>query len=523
MAAIGDELDDTEAAALGVPVFTALMCLERAQAAGASLEGAHVLVTGATGAVGTIAVQLAKLMGAARVVAAGRDSERLERALSLGADAAVELRDGLGAAELRDRISEAAGERLDVALDPLWGEPARAAMEALTRDGVYVSFGQAASPVAELSGIPMRNRRITVVGHSGAWATPAERQEALARAHALAERGGRRLSLDTEELALEEIGDGWERLSQVRGPQAGGEAVTTSTETLPYPRFSDGEMARRRDALAAELEAAGAGHALLYGANRAGPAVGWLTRWPVTREALCVFTPGERDLLLVNFYNHLPNAERIATEADVRWAGPKPMATALEELERRGARGGRVAVIGPLGYRPHTALAEFASPVPLDDAYTRLRLRKSPEELDWLRIGCEFTDSAVRAVHLQAWPGTDERELGNIAERAYVGRGGTTHIHYFGVPVPAQWPAARTIERGDVLSCEISASYWDYTGQLLRTFTVADEPAPLYRELHDVADAAFDALFERVRPGATAHELVEASARDRGCRLHDAR
>jgi Xaa-Pro dipeptidase len=288
--------------------------------------------------------------------------------------------------------------------------------------------------------------------------------------------------------------------------------VTTSAETLPYPRFSDAEMARRRDALAAELEAAGAGHALLYGANKAGPAIGWLTRWPVTREALCVFTPGERDLLLVNFYNHIPNAERIATEAEVRWAGPKPMAPAVEALERRGARGGRVAVIGPLGYRPHAALTEFAEAVPLDDAYTRLRLRKSAEELEWLRVGCGFTDDAVRAVHREAKPGTDERELGNLAERTYVGRGGTTHIHYFGAPVPAQWPAARRLERGDVLSCEVSASYWDYTGQLLRTFSVAGDPPPLYRELHDVADAAFDALVERVRPGATAADLVEASA-----------
>ena len=288
--------------------------------------------------------------------------------------------------------------------------------------------------------------------------------------------------------------------------------MTTTTSALPYPRFSAAEMARRRGALAAELDAADAAHAVIYGANRAGPAVGWLTRWPVTREALCVFTPGERDVLLVNFYNHVPNAERIATEAAVRWAGPKPMATAIEELAGRGARGGRVAVIGPLGYRPYAALAEFAEPVPLDGAYTRLRLRKSAEELDWLRVGCGFTDDAVRAVHEQAGPGTDERELGNIAERAYVGRGGTTHIHYFGAGVPAQWPAARALERGDVLACEISASYWDYTGQLLRTFAVADEPTPLYRELHDVADAAFDAIFERARPGATAAELVEASA-----------
>src|SRR5688572_7729853 len=211
VAPIEDSLDDTAAAALGVPVFTALMCLERAQRAGASLDGAHVLVTGATGAVGLVAVQLAKLMGAARVVAAGRNPERLERALTLGADATVELDSATGAdpaaeldsaaastgaepasraASLSARFAEAAEGRLDVALDPLWGEPARAAIDALTRDGVYVSFGQAASPVAELPGIPLRNRRVTLVGHSGAWATPQERQTALARAHELAGNRG---------------------------------------------------------------------------------------------------------------------------------------------------------------------------------------------------------------------------------------------------------------------------------------------------------------------------------------------
>lgn len=217
LAAIGDELDDTAAAGLGVPVFTALMCLERAQRAGAALDGAHVLVTGATGAVGLVAVQLAKLLGADWVVAAGRNAERLERALSLGADATVVLDERLGAGELRERFGEAADGRLDVALDPLWGETARAAIEALTSDGVYVSFGQAASPAAELSGIPLRNRRVTLVGHSGAWATPEERQAALARAHELAARAGRPLALDIEEVGLDEIGDAWGRLARSAG------------------------------------------------------------------------------------------------------------------------------------------------------------------------------------------------------------------------------------------------------------------------------------------------------------------
>ena len=279
-------------------------------------------------------------------------------------------------------------------------------------------------------------------------------------------------------------------------------------------------MQRRRDALAAAMASADVEHAVVYGANRSGSAVGWLTGWPVTREALVVFTPGEQDVLLVNFYNHVPNATRIAVDADVRWAGPKAMETGLAELERRGARGSRVGVVGPLGYRPHAALAAFAGEVvPLDGEYTRLRLVKSAEEVDWLRRGAAMTDDGVRALQGGAGVGVDERELGNLVERAYVGRGGTTHIHYFAVTsmhapsvaVPAQYPSDRPLAAGDALTCEVSASWWDYTGQLLRTFAVADDPSPLFEELHSVADAAFDALFSALRAGATAADLVEAS------------
>lgn len=280
-------------------------------------------------------------------------------------------------------------------------------------------------------------------------------------------------------------------------------------------------MGRRGDALAAAMEAHDVEHVVLSGANRSGSAVAWLTRWPVTREALAVITPGERDLLLVNFYNHVPNAQRMATECDVRWAGAKPMATAVDELRRRAASGAGVGVIGPLGYRAYGVLSELAGRVvSLDAAYTEMRLRKSEEEIDWLRVGAELTDAALAALRDDAEVGVDERELGNIVERAYTGWGATTHIHYFGVTpmgapamsVPAQWPARRALQRGDALACELSASFWDYTGQVLRTFAVGEEPTALFRELHDVADAAFDSLFEALHPGATAAGLVQASS-----------
>ena len=189
-------------------------------------------------------------------------------------------------------------------------------------------------------------------------------------------------------------------------------------------------------------------------------------------------------------------------------------------------------MIGPLPWRAGAALAEVAGAlVSLDADYTRLRLVKSAEELEWLRIGCELTDRGLAALHAGARPGVDERELGALVESAYLPAGGTTHIHYFAatpmdrpaMAVPAQWPSARRLEVGDALVCELSASWWDHPGQVLRTFTVAAEPTALYRELHDVAEAAFAAIAARLRPGATAAELVEASGviEDAGFTIRD--
>jgi Xaa-Pro dipeptidase len=287
----------------------------------------------------------------------------------------------------------------------------------------------------------------------------------------------------------------------------------------PYPRFTEAEIERRRAALARTMRARGAGHVIVYGANRIGSAIPWLTRWPVTREALCVFTPGERDLLLVDFYNHVPNAARIASEADVRWAGPAAIETAIGELRRRGAVGAPVGVIGPLPHGAQLALGEVAGVVEMSADYERLRLVKSTEEIEWLRVGCELTDRAVEALAAELRPGLREHDLADICERAYVAAGGRTHIHYFGaapmsepgISVPAQWTSARRIEAGDAVSCEISASFWDYPGQVLRTFAVAAEPTRQYVDLHEVADAAFDAIVGSLHPGTPAAELVAAA------------
>jgi Xaa-Pro aminopeptidase len=287
-----------------------------------------------------------------------------------------------------------------------------------------------------------------------------------------------------------------------------------------YPRFSDGEMARRRDAIDAVIDGHGVSQLVLYGANRFGSAIQWLTGWPVTREAAVVVTPGERDALLVQFRNHLPNARRLARDADVRWGGPSTIAAVVEELARRAPRDAAIGVAGPLTASQRDAIAaSFRSVVDLSGPVTALRIAKSAEELGWIRVGAELSDRAIEALRREVVPGVSEQDLAAIVEGAYLARGGVNHIHYFGVTsmdapdraVPAQFPSERRIAAGDVLTTEISASYWDHPGQVLRTFTVAADPTSLYRELHDVAQAAFDAVAAVVRDGAHVEEAIEAA------------
>jgi Xaa-Pro dipeptidase len=289
------------------------------------------------------------------------------------------------------------------------------------------------------------------------------------------------------------------------------------------PRFSGAEMARRRDALDAAMAAAGVEVAVLYGANKAGSAVQWLTGWPVTREAAVVHRPGERDLLLVSFYNHVPQARRTALDADVDWAGPDLGRALVEAVAGPApAAGTRLGVVGAVPFGLHASLASaFGAPKDLNRAYTGLRLRKSAEEIDWLRHAARLTDLSCAALRDGARLGDTEYQLGALVEGSYLSLGGTNYIHYFSVTsmesptqcVPSQWPGPRPLAAGDVLSCELSTSYGvDYPGQLLRTFTVAAEPTPLYADLHAVADAALERVEEVLRPGATAEEIVEAAS-----------
>ena len=200
---IDADVDDALAACLGVAGLAAWLALEWR---GDLREGETVLVLGASGAVGLIAVQAAKLLGAGRVVAAARNPEGLERARSLGADASVKLdeHDDLAAA-----FMDACDGQLDLVIDPLWGEPGTAAVKATSFGGRVVQLGQSAGKDAMLESGWIRTKLLSLLGHTN-FAAPTEvRTDTYARMVRHAAAG--ELTVDYELLPLERAAAAWER------------------------------------------------------------------------------------------------------------------------------------------------------------------------------------------------------------------------------------------------------------------------------------------------------------------------
>jgi len=169
---------------------------------------------GERGADGLVAVQAARLLGATRVVAAGRDANRLEKAAALGADATVRIGEhGDLAAAFREA---AGGDGPDYVFDALWGDPAAAAAQAAAPWARFVNLGQSAGPTAELASGAVRGKNLTIHGHF-AFGIPdavfAEHYPRVVR-HALAGE----IRLDVERVQLEDVADAWRR-------QAAGEAA----------------------------------------------------------------------------------------------------------------------------------------------------------------------------------------------------------------------------------------------------------------------------------------------------------
>ncbi|MGO9517050.1 MAG: quinone oxidoreductase family protein [Candidatus Korobacteraceae bacterium] len=209
---VPDGVDDETAAALPNPGVSAWLSLAfRAKLA----PGENVLILGATGVTGRLAVTIAKLLGAGRVVAAGRNQQVLNTLHKLGADATIHLEvpaEDLGEAFAR----EASDSGFQVVIDYVWGRPAEVFLAAITRkefavvrsETRFVQVGESAGPTISLAAAVLRSTALTIMGTAGI--PPRDiLVDALQKVMAYAASG--ELRIETERVPLADIENAWQR------------------------------------------------------------------------------------------------------------------------------------------------------------------------------------------------------------------------------------------------------------------------------------------------------------------------
>jgi NADPH2:quinone reductase len=199
---VPDIVADNIAAALGNAGLAAWLALSwRARLQ----PGETVLILGATGVSGLIAVTVAKRLGAGRVIAAGRNRESLQRARRLGADETVDL---AAATDFVAAYREAARDAVDLVIDFVCGSPAAAALEVLAIHGRLVHIGTMAGPDITVRGATARRTCADIMGFAYYHAPIELQADVYAELCCLAASGEIAVDIDTRPLS--EIDAAWD-------------------------------------------------------------------------------------------------------------------------------------------------------------------------------------------------------------------------------------------------------------------------------------------------------------------------
>jgi NADPH:quinone reductase-like Zn-dependent oxidoreductase len=179
-----EAIDDVTAAGIANPAMSSWAALT---ARAKFVAGESVLILGATGVAGQLAVQIAKRLGARRVIAAGRNPQTLEKLKTLGADSVISLDQEQAplVSAFRTEIAEAG---VDVVLDYLWGQPAESVLQAIAQKGLrkasarvrFIQIGESAGKTISLPAATLRSSGLELLGSGFGSASLGQIRQALA-------------------------------------------------------------------------------------------------------------------------------------------------------------------------------------------------------------------------------------------------------------------------------------------------------------------------------------------------------
>ena len=208
---IPEGVDATIAAALPASALTSLFPLQW----GAKIEkGETVLINGATGVAGKLAIQIAKLLGAGRVIGTGRNEKSLKQVMDLGADAVIHLKQS--DEQLAHLFKKEAKNGYDIVIDFLWGHPTEILIHTLIPEKIghvdkhirLVQVGSAAGETLSLPASSLRNSGLEIIGASKGLTPEAMSKSTEQIWSWIAEN---KLKMDIEKVALKDIESVWNR------------------------------------------------------------------------------------------------------------------------------------------------------------------------------------------------------------------------------------------------------------------------------------------------------------------------
>jgi NADPH2:quinone reductase len=199
---VPDSVDGSLACALGIAGIAAYLSLQYR----AKLQaGEKVVVLGATGVVGMIAIQAARILGADSIIAVGRNRERLAATRELGATATARI----GVDDLTKTIREATANGADVVIDTLCGAPAEAALEAMATGGRLVQLGRSAGETMELRSATIRGKALSIIGHTSVLTPPEVRR--AGHNWLLGKAAAGEIRVKVERVPLHDVAKAWRR------------------------------------------------------------------------------------------------------------------------------------------------------------------------------------------------------------------------------------------------------------------------------------------------------------------------
>jgi Xaa-Pro aminopeptidase len=291
-----------------------------------------------------------------------------------------------------------------------------------------------------------------------------------------------------------------------------------------FPRFSEDEYARRYGAVRAAMSNERLDAILISGA-RSSSEISYLANY-LPQSPCWLLLPREGDAtLFIHFFNHQPCAKAQSIIDEVRWYGPTPMPTLVEEINTRGLSKGRIGLVSmrAMAYGhvselqrqfPEAQLIEFGP------QFGKIRRVRSEEELIYLRKSGYLTDLACEALENNLRPGLTEQDILSIVYNAYLKNGGDPGIHFIATTnmdnpdrfVPWQRQTSRVLEKGSVVITELTVSYWGYSTQIHRPFAVGKEPTPIYRRLFDAAYECYENVRKICTPGTISEQIIAATS-----------